>query len=57
MRCKCCDTPLSAFDDFVLCKICIRASEDDSTPYKDKQHILLTDDLFRKTYKPRKPYK
>lgn len=57
MRCKCCNTPLSAFDDFKYCKVCIRASEDDTTEFKDKQHALITDPSFRGKYKPKQPYK
>ena len=41
-RCKCCNVRLEAFDDFILCKKCIRKSEDTSTTWKDPQHILIT---------------
>ncbi|UJE34816.1 hypothetical protein vBAbaPP1_27 [Acinetobacter phage vB_AbaM_P1] len=55
MRCICCDTPLTSFDDPDMCKICIKASKDESTRFKDPQHALITDKDFRRKYKPRKP--
>ena len=54
MRCICCDTPLQSFDDPDMCKICIRASEDDTTKYRDPQHSLITDKDFRIKYRPSK---
>ena len=43
MRCKSCNIRLEAFDDYELCKKCIRKSEDTSTEWKDAQHKLITD--------------
>lgn len=54
MRCICCDTPLQSFDDPDMCKICIKASEDDTTKWRDPQHALITDKDFRLKYKPSK---
>ena len=42
MRCRSCDKMLEAFDDMTYCKKCIKLSEDNSTLYKDPQHLLLT---------------
>lgn len=42
MRCKSCNKMLKAFDDNELCHICIAASKDTWTRYKDTQHILVT---------------
>lgn len=55
MRCICCDTPLQSFDDEKFCKVCIHASNDESTKYKDAQHALITDKVFRERYRPTKP--
>ena len=55
MRCICCDTPLQSFDDPDMCKVCIKASEDDTTKYRDPQHALITDKEFRVKYSPHKP--
>ena len=41
-RCKSCNVRLEAFDDLVMCKKCIKKSEDTSTSWKDPQHILIT---------------
>lgn len=42
MRCKACNTTLKEFDD-ELCNVCSQASKDISTPYKDPQHLLVTE--------------
>lgn len=42
MRCKCCNNKLKEFDDNELCHICISASKDVWTKYKDPQHLLIT---------------
>ena len=42
-RCKSCNIRLEAFDDYEMCKKCIRKSEDTSTEWKDAQHKLITD--------------
>ena len=55
MRCICCDTPLQSFDDPDMCKVCIKASEDKNTRFKDYQHALITDKDFRTKYRPHKP--
>lgn len=55
MRCICCDTPLTSFDDEDYCKVCISASEDESTKFKDPQHILITDKGYREKFKPHRP--
>lgn len=57
MRCICCDTPLTAFDDYSMCKVCIEASKDDSTKFKDPQHALITDQGFKRKYYPHRPSK
>lgn len=43
MRCRCCNARLEAFDDFTMCKTCIRLSNDQRTLYVDPQHKLITD--------------
>ncbi|AYD82457.1 hypothetical protein Aci011_017 [Acinetobacter phage vB_AbaM_B09_Aci01-1] len=55
MRCICCDTPLTSFDDPDMCKVCIKASQDESTRFRDPQHALITDKDFRRKYKPHRP--
>lgn len=42
-RCKSCNIRLEAFDDWELCKKCIRLSNDQQTLYVDPQHKLITD--------------
>lgn len=57
MRCVGCDTPLTSFDDDRMCKVCIKASDDEHTRYKDPQHALITDKEFRTKYRPHRPYR
>lgn len=42
-RCKSCNVRLEAFDDWEMCKKCIRLSNDQQTSYVDPQHKLITD--------------
>ena len=42
-RCVSCNLRLEAFDDWEMCKRCIKKSEDTSTEWKDAQHKLITD--------------
>lgn len=42
-RCKCCNLRLESFDDLIMCKTCIRLSDDQQTLYVDPQHKLITD--------------
>ena len=43
MRCYCCNLRLESFDDWEMCKTCIRLSNDQQTSYVDPQHKLITD--------------
>lgn len=42
-RCKSCNLRLESFDDWEMCKTCIRLSNDQQTSYVDPQHKLITD--------------
>ena len=42
-RCKSCNIRLESFDDYEMCKKCIRLSNDQQTLYVDPQHKLITD--------------
>lgn len=42
MRCRCCNIRLESFDDWDFCKKCIKSSEDNTTEWKDPQHVLIT---------------
>lgn len=55
MRCKCCNTPLTSFDDLSMCKACINHSKDETTKFKDPQHALITDEKFKNKYRPHRP--
>ena len=43
MRCRSCNLRLESFDDWEMCKKCIRLSNDQQTLYVDPQHKLITD--------------
>ena len=43
MRCRSCNLRLESFDDLIMCKTCIRLSNDQQTLYVDPQHKLITD--------------
>lgn len=55
MRCKCCDVRLEPSNYSDYCDVCVQASYDDTTEFKDKQHALITDAEFCEKNKPRKP--
>lgn len=55
MRCKCCDVRLEPSNYSDYCDVCVQASDDDTTEFKDKQHALITDAEFCEKNKPRKP--
>lgn len=42
-RCKSCNLRLESFDDWEMCKRCIKKSEDTTTEWKDPQLKLITD--------------
>ena len=42
-RCVSCNLRLESFDDLIMCKRCIKKSEDTTTEWKDPQHKLITD--------------
>ena len=42
-RCRSCNLRLESFDDLIMCKTCIRLSNDQQTLYVDPQHKLITD--------------
>ena len=47
MRCIACNEilkPNEVKDD--MCRVCIYASKDTTTEFKDKQHVLITEKLF-----------
>ena len=42
-RCRSCNLRLESFDDWEMCKRCIKKSEETTTEWKDSQLKLLTD--------------
>lgn len=47
MRCIACDIILKPTEVRLdMCRVCLQASQDTSTEFKDKQHVLITEKLF-----------